>query len=473
MVIRTRKTKIVATIGPATAYPEKIKSLIRAGVNVFRLNFSHGDHEFHGQVIDFIREIEASENCCVGILQDLSGPKIRLGYLPEEEILLETGSTVFLVPSSTSKSRDVLPIDYEYLLDDVSEGDRILVSDGTIELVVTKKADSKLVATVVVGGTVRSHKGVNLPSGGFKLKAFTEKDEADLDFGLKKGIDFVAMSFVRHEKDVIPVLERINSSENRPFLIAKIEKPQAVERLNSILEVVDGVMVARGDLGVEMSLEKIPISQKMIIRSAISKAKPVITATQMLRSMTTNPRPTRAETTDVANAIFDGTDALMLSEETATGRYPVETVMAMDKIAREAEKHLDEFFRRPEAHLHMNSIEEAIGWSAWMLANELQTVAIVASTDLGTTARLVSRFRPRTPIIAITHKISTYRQLSLSWGVVPVLTGKFKDTDDMFSVARKMVEDTGIARKGDNIVITAGVPVGVSGTTNVVKVVKV
>ncbi len=470
---RIRKTKIVATIGPASAYPEKIKSLIRAGVNVFRLNFSHGDHEFHGQVIDFIRSAANDENACVGILQDLSGPKIRLGYLSEEEVVLKSGSVVHLVSASTSKERDVLPVDYEYLLDDVSEGDRILLADGTIELVVTQKKESRLVATVVVGGVVRSHKGVNLPTGGLKIKAFTEKDEADLEFGLKKGVDFVAMSFVRHEKDVLPVVERIKHTENRPLLIAKIEKPQAMERLDQILNVVDGVMVARGDLGVEMPLEKVPISQKMIIRKALNKAKPVITATQMLGSMTTNPRPTRAETTDVANAIFDGTDAVMLSEETATGKYPVETVMAMDRIAREAENHLEKFFRRPESYQKIEAVEEAISWSAWMLSRELQSVAIVASTDLGATARLVSRFRPKAPIIAITHKSSTFRQLSLSWGVIPVLTGKFKDTDDMFSVARKWVEDNGMAKKGDCIVITAGVPVGVSGTTNVVKVVRI
>ncbi len=473
MNIRIRKTKIVATIGPASAYPEKIRSLIRAGANVFRLNFSHGDHEFHGQVIDFIRSASTDERACVGILQDLSGPKIRLGYLPEEEVALESGSVVYLISASSSKERNVLPVDYEYLLDDVSEGDKILLADGTIELVVTQKKESRLIATVVVGGVVRSHKGVNLPAGGLKVKAFTEKDEADLEFGLKKGVDFVAMSFVRHEKDVLPVVERIKQAENRPLLIAKIEKPQAMERLDQILNVVDGVMVARGDLGVEMPLEKVPISQKMIIRKALNKAKPVITATQMLGSMTTNPRPTRAETTDVANAIFDGTDAVMLSEETAMGKYPVETVMAMDRIAREAENHLEKFFRRPESYQRIEAVEEAISWSAWMLSRELQSVAIVASTDLGATARLVSRFRPEAPIIAITHRRSTFRQLSLSWGVIPVLTGKFKDTDDMFSIARKWVEDNGIAKKGDCIVITAGVPVGVSGTTNVVKVVKV
>ncbi|HDL90470.1 MAG TPA: pyruvate kinase [Thermodesulforhabdus norvegica] len=469
---RARKTKIVATLGPASSSPDIIRQLILAGVNVFRLNFSHGDHEFHGRMIEAIRSISASEGACVGILQDLGGPKIRLGELAERSVCLKSGDTIQLIPGKASSVPTVLPVEYDYLLEEVGVGDRILLADGTIELVVERKGEGSLIARVIVGGEVRSHKGVNLPSGGLKVQAITSKDMIDLEFGIEKGVDFVAISFVRHEKDLDPVLRRFENLDNRPLLIAKIEKPQALNRLNQILERADGIMVARGDLGIEMPLEKVPLAQKTIIKSAVRLAKPVITATQMLGSMTNSPRPTRAETTDVANAILDGTDAVMLSEETAIGRYPVETVRMMNRIAVETESHFENFFIRRHTDVEDGSIEGAVGQAAWMAATNLRAAALVASTASGATARLMSKYRPKTPIVAITHKETTYRQLSLSWGVIPLLTGKFKNTDDMFNVAKKWMLEKGYAGKGDCIVVTAGVPVGVAGTTNLIKVIR-
>lgn len=471
-----RKTKIVATVGPASSSPDIIESLIDAGVNVFRLNFSHGDYRFHEEAIDLIRGLAARKHLPIGILQDLGGPKIRLGVLKTDPLFLPSGTFVRLFPGSASRDDQFIPIQYEFLLDDISEGDLILMADGAIEMVVEKKERESLIARVTAGGIIRSHKGVNLPSSPLRIQAFTEKDHDDMLFGLKKEVDFIALSFIRHEDDLNPVFDILKDRDYKPAIIAKIEKPQAVERLEQILQRVDGVMVARGDLGVEMPLEKVPILQKLIIEFAHGKAKPVITATQMLGSMTDNPRPTRAETSDVANAILDGTDAVMLSEETALGRYPVEVVKVMHRIAVETEQHFRDFFKGKVSRFSTSdqrSINEAIGKSACLIAEELKAVAIVASTESGTTARIVSRFRPTVPVIAITHDSYTYRRLSLSWGVFPVLTPKFTSTDEMFEVARKWAIEQGIARSGDILVITAGVPVGTRGTTNLIKVLKV
>lgn len=472
--MRHRKTKIVATLGPTSDSPNMIRSLIRAGVNVFRLNFSHSTRTKHGMTISHIREIARKENFCVGILQDLGGPKIRLGAIPGDEMSLTTGETVYLVPSGKEKSnREVLPVDYPYLVEDVREGDRILLADGSMELVVEKTADDTVVARVVVGGIVRSHKGINLPSSALRIPAFTDKDREDLEFGLSLGVDFVALSFIRHEDDVKPLREMISSVADPPLVIGKIEKPQAVARLDAILNVVDGVMVARGDLGVEMSLEEVPIVQKRIIREARRRAKPVITATQMLLSMVTSPQPTRAETSDVANAIIDGADAVMLSEETAIGSYPVEAVRILDRIARSTEGVLEDFLRDSFLEDVENSVENSISRSAWEIARELKASAIVASTASGKTARLVSRFRPSVPIIAVTHLESTFRQLSLSWGVIPALSASFDSTDDMFEEARRWVLEHNIARPGSKIVVTAGIPVGQMGTTNLIRVMEI
>lgn len=473
--IRRRKTKIIATLGPISRNPTTIKELIKAGVDIFRLNFSHGSRAEHEASISFIREIAKSEGACVGILQDLRGPKIRLGELCKDQLELVPGSKVYLVPSPKFRknSASVIPIDYPYLLEDVKEGDRILMADGTIELVVEKVSDNAVLSEVIVGGVVRSHKGVNLPSSALRIPAFTEKDREDLELGLSLGVDFVALSFIRHENDVKPLREMVQGVSNPPMVIGKIEKPQALARLDEILDVVDGVMVARGDLGVETKLEEVPIVQKRIISAARCRAKPVITATQMLLSMVNSPRPTRAETSDVANAIIDGADAVMLSEETAVGNYPVEAVKVLDKVAQATEKVLEDFLKDNALENVEISVENAISRSAWEIAKELKASAIVASTASGKTARLVSRFRPSIPVIAVTHKEGTYRQLSLSWGVVPVLTRPFMNTDEMFEEAKRWVVEHRVANHGDKIVVTAGVPVGQTGTTNLIRVIEI
>lgn len=465
-----RRTKIVCTIGPNTQSPESIKRLIESGMDVARLNFSHGERESHRKTIRLLRRVSAELGKEIGILQDLGGPKIRLGVIRQEERILEAGERVILSPEESSDSESI-PVGYPYLLEDINVGDSILLADGTVQLLVREKRTNQAVCEVLVGGAIRSHKGINLPSSNLRISAFTEKDRKDLLVGLEEGVDFVALSFVRSERDLDEVLAILSSLKNRPMLIAKIEKPQAVQGLVNILERVDGIMVARGDLGVEMPLEDVPIIQKHIIRTTRQAGKPVITATQMLTSMMSNPRPTRAEATDVANAILDGTDALMLSDETAVGAFPMEAVSTLDRIARTTEPYLDE---RPLLNESISeflpSTAAAISRAACWLVLDLKAAAVVASSSSGSTARLVARYRPPCPIMALTDRIETQRQLSLSWGVIPHLVGSFGDTDQMFNSARIWALEKGVAKEGDRLIITAGVPVGVSGTTNLLKV---
>jgi pyruvate kinase len=465
-----RRTKIVCTIGPASDTPEKIRDLISAGMDVARLNFSHGDHETHRRTIRAIRTVAREFGKEIGILQDLGGPKIRLGNLLAGVRKLEVGEEVVLSPGEESAT-EVIPVAYAYLLQDIEIGNRILLADGTIELLVMDKKEGKIICKVLVGGMIMSHKGVNLPTSTLRIPAFTEKDRQDLCVGLEERVDFVALSFVRHEVDLDPVLQILDQVKRRPMLIAKIEKPQAVERVEKILAEVDGIMIARGDLGVEMPLEEVPIIQKSVIRMARRAGKPVITATQMLTSMMRSPRPTRAEATDVANAILDGTDAVMLSEETAAGAYIKEAVSTLDRIARATEPYMDEqAFMEETTPEPLPATPAAISRAACWLARDLGAAAIVASTSSGTTARLVARFRPLTPIVALTNHPQVQRQLALSWGVIPDLVEAFIDTDQMFASARASALDRGIAKHGDRLIITAGVPVGVRGTTNLLKV---
>lgn len=468
-----RKTKIVCTLGPSTDSPEQIRALILAGMNVARLNFSHGDHESHRMILHTLREISRELGREIGILQDLGGPKIRIGKLPVQEWRLEVDNKVILSPV-TQTDPSVIPVNYPYLVEDVSVGDRILLADGLVELRVEAKEGESVICRVVLGGTILSHKGINLPTSSLRVPAFTEKDRRDLEVGLEEGVDFVALSFVRHEKDFEPVKEMIHQSRKSPLLIAKIEKPQAIDRLENILEHVDGVMVARGDLGVEMPLEEVPMIQKKIIRLARQAGKPVITATQMLRSMISSPRPTRAEATDVANAILDGTDALMLSEETAMGEYPVTAVRVMDRIARTTELHLHEYsFARKPFSEDPPRTQSTIGHSAYLMADDLQAAAIVAATTSGSTARLVARFRPACPVVGLTPNPETERQLTISWGVIPALVATFKDTEEIFELAKRWAMEHHMAQLGDRLVVSAGVPVGTPGTTNLLKVIQI
>lgn len=466
-----RMTKIVCTIGPATSSPERLRELMGAGMDVARLNFSHGNHESHGRVIETIRGLSAEFDRQVGILQDLGGPKIRLGMLPVAQRELNTGEEVVLVSAGSSDS-DVIPVNYPYLVEDVAVDDRILLADGTVELRVKDSRSDRIVCEVLVGGIIQSRKGINLPTSDLRIPAVTDKDRADLAFGIKQKVDFVGLSFVRKPTDIDPVLDMIETVEYRPMLIAKIEKPQAVARLEEILAKVDGVMVARGDLGVEMPLETVPMIQKKIIALAREAGKPVITATQMLRSMMENPRPTRAEATDVANAILDGTDAVMLSDETAVGAYPVEAVTMLDRLAQATEPYLQDAIGASRVIPQLlPRTPAAISHAAYRLAVDLEAAAIVAPTSSGSTARLVARFRPPCPIAGLTSSLRTQRQLTLSWGVIPVKVDTFEDTDQMFWQAESLVLRRQLAGLGDLLIVTAGVPLGVSGTTNLVTVI--
>ena len=471
--ISPRRTKIVCTLGPKTDTEEKILQLMDAGMGVARLNFSHGNHEKHRQTIRTIRALSRKIGKETGILQDLGGPKIRLGNLKEGKMFLHHRENVSLVAGVDAKDNSI-PVNYPDLIEDVEAGDLILLADGTVQLAAREKRAGSILCEVLVGGVIYSRKGVNLPRSHLRIRAFTEKDQHDLMLGLEEKVDFVALSFVRSKEDLIPILDVMAGESHRPMLIAKIEKPQAVENLEQILSVVDGLMVARGDLGVEMPLEDVPMIQKKIIRMARRAGKPVITATQMLTSMLENPRPTRAEATDVANAILDGTDALMLSDETAMGTYPVEAVSTLNRIARTTEPYLEEKDFLSEAASEMlHTIPAGISRAACLLAVHLHASAIVASSSSGNTARLVARFRPSAPILALTDRIETQRQLSLTWGVIPHLIHAFFDTDQMFSSDRTWAVEKGLAKPGDRLVITAGVPVGVSGTTNLLKVMEI
>jgi pyruvate kinase len=468
--MQRRKTKIVCTLGPATDSADGIADLIEAGTDVFRLNFSHGDCEDHRTKIHRIREVANRIGEEIAILQDLGGPKIRLGRLPEDGIDLVVGETVALGIEGESNA-DVIPVSYPYLLEDVGAGETILLADGIAELEVSEIKHDRLLCRVVIGGTVTSRKGVNLPQANLRVAAFTDKDRADLEVGLDEGVDFVALSFVRHEDDLSPVKDRISRIDQPPMLIAKIEKPQAVDRLEPILDVVDGVMVARGDLGVEMPPEKVPMIQKRIIAAARRAGRPVITATQMLRSMVDSPRPLRAEASDVANAVLDGTDAVMLSEETAIGNYPTDAVRVLHRVALQAEPEID----HPEMLADSQSpsvppVTGAISRAAVELAADIGAAAIVTTTSSGDTARLVARLRPTTPVLAMTTSDVVARQLNLSWGVIPAAAPDTESTAELGEAILAELVRNGFGGRGDRVVITAGLPLGSSDATNVIRV---
>ena len=466
-----RKTKIVATIGPASSNPEVLKEMIKAGLNVTRLNFSHGKPEDHRSMVEIIRNLSREMNAVVGILQDLSGPKIRLGDIKDR--VLEKGSFIKLAPGNIEVDES-LPVNYQHLLEDVDIGEQVLLFDGKIDLKVTAKDDKYLTCQVITGGPISSHKGVNLPNSDLRIPAFTDKDRADLTVGLEAGVDFVAMSFVRSAKDLIPVREMIGRSGRPPLLIAKIEKPQAVENIEAILEVADGIMVARGDLGVEMPIEEVPVTQKKLIKAARHRGRIVITATQMLGSMTASPLPSRAEVTDVANAILDGTDAVMLSEETAVGSYPVEAVAMLNKVSRQTEPIMDNRAYLIENQcVLLDPTACAITRAVAILAEDLNSKAIVAATQGGSTARMVSHLRQPTPVIGLTSDPSTIRQLSISWGVIPALIQPCESIVLLEQLASEWLVRNGVAEKGDRVFLTCGLPLQTSGTTNLIKLLEV
>lgn len=463
-----RKTKIVCTIGPASDSERVLTRLIRAGLNVARLNFSHGTHEEHREKLKRIRAISSRLKCPVAVIQDLAGPKIRTGTLPPEGVRVRHGEKVKLSGLKHAASSGIIPVNYPRLADDVKAGDAILLADGTIELKIEKIQHDVLHCRVVVGGVVGTHKGVNIPSEALSISGLTAKDRKDLEFAAKEDIDFVALSFVRRPDDVLKVKRIMKGKGKNVPVIAKIEKPQALECIDAIIEAADGIMVARGDLGVEIPLEQVPVVQKMLIRKANQAGKPVITATQMLRSMVDSPRPTRAEVTDVANAIWEGTDAVMLSEETASGHYPVDAVEVMDRIARTVEKDLAANAPRMAAYPTDDPITDSISYSAYLMVEELGPKAIVTPTRSGSTARRISRYRPDAPIIALTPSHATWRQLCLSWGVVPVLIPELVKPKDLTGSALAWARKLLPLKKGERIIITAGTSIE-PGTTNTIR----
>ena len=466
---KQRKTKIVCTIGPASESSQIIEAMIRAGMNVARLNFSHGTQEEHLRKIKTIRQIADRLKEPVAILQDLSGPKIRVGKVKEGGVELRRGEGFSLTNREIMGDEKRVSVTYPSLPDEVKPGDTILLSDGTIELQVLGNSGQDIQCRVVVGGVLTSHKGINFPTRSILASAFTEKDRQDLLFGIQHGVDLIGLSYVKEAADIGEVKRMLEKESADIPVIAKIERKEALEHIDEILLASDGIMVARGDLGMETPLERIPNVQKMLIRKANALGKPVITATQMLRSMVDHTRPTRAEVTDVVNAIYDGTDAVMLSEETASGQFPVEAVQMMAKIAQAAEEEFpfDQFLKRETEG--RTDLPQAISHAASLLAEEVDAVAIVTPTESGSTTRWVSKLRPRQPILALSRHLSTIRRLNLCWGVYPLLVSDWKDTDDMLERARRMPKELGMASTGDKIVIIAGVPINIPGTTNLIK----
>jgi pyruvate kinase len=464
-----RRTKIVCTLGPASD-GDILPRLLEAGMNVARLNFSHGTHEEHGARIKRLRDLAASGKLPLAILQDLPGPKLRIGEVPGGETKILEGEEFYLSAVPLQEGQTGVMVDYPQIISETPLGVPILLADGNIELQVEAKTEQALKCRVVVGGDLRSQVGINFPSHSLSLSAFTEKDRDDLRFGIAQGVDFIALSYVRSRQDILEAREFLRSQGADIPIIAKIEKHEALGHLQEILAEVDALMVARGDLGVEVPLEQVPIIQKEIITAANKVGKPVITATQMLLSMVNHSRPSRAEATDVANAIFDGTDAVMLSEETAAGQFPVEAVKFLDRVSRVAEAHFPyPAWLQARSPVGRQEITEAISYSVCQMAQNLEAQAILTNTEYGGTARLISRFRPRTPIVAMTPRADTWRRLSLSWGVFPLLTPPIRDTDHMLRMVEEEALKAGMLKRGDRVVITTGTPIGAKGSTNLIK----
>ncbi|MBN1423089.1 pyruvate kinase [Candidatus Fermentibacteria bacterium] len=464
-----RRTKIICTIGPASSSPEMIRALIRAGMNLARINFSYGDHATKAEAIATIRRIADEECRLVGILADLQGPKLRVGALPLEGMELIQGATVRLCAGEPA-SVDTVPVPHPGLLRDLREGQRVLFDDGALEVQVIDVGDGCVKSRVVTGGRLMARKGINVPGGSLSMSAVTAKDREDLAFAIQQKADFVALSFVRRPSDICELRQLVEHAKADMAIIAKIEKPEALDAFDSILEEADAVMVARGDLGVETPAEEVPFHQKRIIRACNRVGKPVITATQMLQTMIESPYPTRAEASDVANAILDGTDAVMLSGETAVGHYPVEAVETMARICLHAESH-----ELPGAPIETapegpSSITRAISAAAVQIARGLDAKAIVTPTMSGTTARMVARHRPPMPIVAMTPNRTTLRHLALVWGVTPVLVPEPETTDVLIAGMLARVQDLGLAGWGERIVLTAGIPFGGGGETNTLQV---
>ncbi|EHL15848.1 pyruvate kinase [Peptoanaerobacter stomatis] len=472
MLKNYKKTKIVCTIGPASESAETLKQLIDEGMNVCRLNFSHGSYDEHQARIDTIKKVRNEVKRPIAILLDTKGPEIRTGNFNKDEVTLNAGQKFTITMDDVVGDETKCTVSYKELVDDVNVNDRILIDDGLIELVVLSKDKKDILCEVKNTGIVKNKKGVNVPNVKINLPAITQKDKEDIIFGIKNDIDYIAASFVRKASDVLAIREVLENNGGQNIkIISKIESQEGVDNIDEILEVSDGIMVARGDLGVEIPTEEIPMVQKEIIKKCNSLSKYVITATQMLDSMIRNPRPTRAEVTDVANAIFDGTDAIMLSGETAAGKYPVEAVKTMAKIARATEESFDyELILRQKKAFMQPTITNAISHATCTTAMDLKAKAIITATSGGYTARMVSSYRPFAPIIASTNDEKTYRQMSLYWGVFAILNTESGSAEDVIDSSVQLSLEKNAIEPGDLVVITAGVPVGKSGTTNLLRV---
>ncbi len=462
-----RKTKIVATVGPVSSSPEMIQKLMKAGVDIFRLNFSHGENSQKLELIDTIRQVSDKLGHQVGILGDLQGPKIRTGKMAGERMSLLKGQEVVITTDDVLGSDGVIPTIYRSLPHDVHPGSRILLDDGLLELKVLGVEGERVRCLVIAGGLLKNNKGINLPGVNVSAPCLTEKDLIDLDFALEAGVDFIALSFVRTAEDIEQIKQLIAAKGKDTPVVAKIEKPEALRNFKKILEATDAVMVARGDLGVEIEPEKVPIYQKKIIQACNRAGKPVITATQMLDSMIRNPRPTRAETSDVANAIIDGTDAIMLSAETASGDFPIESVETMVRIAKDVESA---DLHATDGHFNAEmSTARAVAESSCRTAATIKAKAIAVFTRSGGTAALMSAFRPSTQIIAFTASLEIHRRLSIYWGVHCTQVGIMENTDQQIHEVEKKLLATGF-HNGDQIVITMGIPIETRGSTNLMKV---
>lgn len=473
MISARRRTKIVCTIGPSCNTLNKIEELLLHGMNVARVNFSHGTHEDHAKVIKHIRKTAKKYEYSVPVLMDLQGPKIRVGQMKNGGVELKTGSIVKITGEDVTGDSSVIPIDYKNLLHEAEVGNSILLDDGLLEFKVIEKKPDSLQAKVVIGGELKSRKGVNLPNVRISIPSLTEKDLKDLEFGIKQDVDLIALSFVRSAKDVRDIISRVRAAGSQAAIIAKIEKPEALDVIDEIIEEADGIMVARGDLGIEIPTEQVPIVQKMIIEKCRMAGKPVITATQMLDSMINNPRPTRAESSDVANAVLDGTDAVMLSGETAAGKYPMEAVNVMDRICRSVEEKRPQIYnslgyRKPE--WKEKQVIESLAYSCVTIADNVEAKAISTITHSGNTARRIAKFRPKVPIVAFTESQKVRRQLNLVWGVYSVRLDELFDTDRSVRMMEDYLHENGMVKNGDRVIVATGMPIAKRGRTNMIKV---
>ncbi len=474
--MKLSSTKIVCTIGPASKDEETLKGLVNAGMSVARLNFSHGTHKEHMEYYELIRKVESECGRPIAILQDLSGPKIRIGEFEKPPVKLKPGAEFTIIAGGNEIGDETkVCCNYPHLADDLKPSNIVLLADGTIELEVEKIIENKVICKVILGGELGNHKGINLKSGTLNAPALTEKDKKDLEFGLNLGVDLIALSFVRSASDILEARSIIEKHGLRKHIIAKIERHEAIGHLDEIIDVTDGVMVARGDLGVEVEFSEVPILQKKIIHKCNRRGKPVIVATQMLKSMIASPRPTRAEANDVANAIIDGADAVMLSEETAIGNYPVEAVKTLAQIAdtMEAEQHWRERYRKELEDLvskdRSQLIQDVISKSAFEISGKLDVVCLLVPTSSGSTARKIARFRPKAKILALSDNLETIKFLTLCWGVIPYYVPGFGHLGDIIAGSTQIALNEGFGKPDDQVVIIAGYPVDKPGTTNLIK----